>query len=111
YFSENKGEIDGAQLDTIERVLKLGGMRGEAQQWVDRLDPAQKEDLALQAARIEFADRPEIRDAVVAEVRDRFAEKRRLLNRGQAEAAEQAYKLAMEGGMKAVPSSLIAEMD
>jgi hypothetical protein len=112
YFDANKAEINGSEYDTINKVLKIGETRGTAQAWVDRLDPAQDEGLALQAARIEFADKPELRDAVIAETKNRFHERRQLREAGQRDAADQAWKIYQQTrSMKAIPSSLVAAMD
>lgn len=111
YLDANKAEINGSELEQIEKVVRLGGLRGEAQAWVDKLDPAQEEKFALDGARIEFKDKPELRDAVIGEVKNRFQERRQLREMGQKDAADQAWKIASEAGMKAVPSALIASMD
>jgi hypothetical protein len=111
YFDVNKAEINGSEHDNINKVLKIGETRGVAQAWVDKLDGAQEERFALEAARIEFKDKPEMRDAVITEVKIRFNEKRQLREGMQKDAADQAWKIASDAGMKAVPSHLIASMD
>jgi hypothetical protein len=112
YYELNKQEINGGEYSGIEKVLKISETRGTAQAWVDKLAPEQDEGLALQAARIEFADKPELRDAVIAETKTRFHERRQLREAGQKDAADSAWKIYQQtGSMKAVPSSLIAEMD
>lgn len=112
YFEANKAEINGSEYDNIDKVLKISETRGTAQAWVDRLDPAQEERFALEAARIEFADKPEVRDAVVAEVKMRFNEKRQLREAAQKDAADQAWSIySQTGSTKTIPASLIASMD
>lgn len=112
YFNEHKGEIKGSELDAIERVLNIGGAKQAGFQFAERINyGATSESAALAAARKEFADSPEKREAAIAEVKTRYGERKSAYEYGQRMASDQAWKIVERQGFEAVPAGLIAGMD
>lgn len=117
YFKLNKAEINGSELDTIQRMLKVGETRGVVQRSTDALmnavdTPGVTEEGVLKQIRSDFADQPEMRDAISTEFKSRMAERRQLREAGQKDLADQAWQVyAKTGRFDAVPASVIAGMD
>ncbi len=118
YFKANKAEINGSELDTIQKVLKIGEMRGTVQRSADALmnavndNPGVTEEGVLKQIRTDFSDNPEMRDAITTEFKSRMTERRQMREAGQKDLADQAWKAyAQTGRFDAIPSSVIAGMD
>lgn len=103
YFAANKSEIAGSSYNTIESMLKEGSLRETAQMFADGVQQRKLslED-AIAEARGKYSGDEEV--ATVAEVKTRFAEADAVMQRGQQQAANDAWKVvAGGGGRKQIP--------
>lgn len=111
YFDANKGEIAGAEHDTIGRALKVGGLKETAQGFADQVAATGMTEMdALKAAREKFSGEEEA--AVVGEIKTRFAESSQARERAQRDASDQAWKIySQTHRVGAIPASVLAQMD
>lgn len=111
YFEANKAEINGSELDTIGKVVKMGGLRETAQSFADTaVAGGMGQAQALAEARKKYTGEEEV--AVVQELHARYSEAIQLREQGQKTAADQAWKIYAQTGSTAnIPSSLFASMD
>lgn len=111
YYNANKAEINGAEHDSIDKVLRVGGLRETAQGFADTaVSSGMSQANALAEARKKYSGEEEV--AVVQEVNARYGEAIQLREQGQKTAADAAWKLyASTGSVSSVPSSLFASMD
>lgn len=109
YFDANKSEINGSEHDQIGKFLKISGIKETAQTFADSIG-AMSEAEAIAAARKKYSGEEE--DAVVHEVKVRFAEVNQARERLQKNAADQAWQVfGRTGSMKGIPASVLADMD
>lgn len=111
YYEEHKTEIDGDERGAIEKVLKIGGIRAEAQEAVEAIFTAgMGEKEALAHVRNEYEG--ELEDEIVQRVKARFAEGDQLREQGQRRAADVAWKTySQRQRLEDIPASVIAAMD
>lgn len=110
YFELNKGEISGSQYDPIERSLKVGASRQKAQSVVDELMAGGLDETeGLRVIREKLSGEDEA--LAVQEWKVRIEEGNQARERAQRTAADAAWGLFARGGMRAVPSSLLAQLD
>lgn len=110
YFAANKKEINGAQYDAIDKLLKHSGALESAQQAVDVLTRLQaSETEGLEHIRKEYTG--EARQHAEILWKQRFAEKDAMREADQKSAADSAWTLYAKGGIGTIPASVWTRMD
>lgn len=111
YFDANKAEINGTEHDVIGKVLKVGGQKVLAQTFADEVDASgMSEAEAVAAARKKYSGEDE--EAVVSEVKIRFAETQGARERAQRDASDTAWGVyARTGRVSAIPANVLASLD
>lgn len=111
YYTDHKVEIDGTERAGIEKALKVGGLRQQAQNAVDDiLSKGLTEAESLAYARKEY--KGEAEDEITQRVKARFSEVDQLREQGQRTAADSAWKAySQRQNIDDVPTSVIASMD
>lgn len=111
YFDANKNEINGADRDEIDKQIRVGTIRQIGQQGSDQImGQGLGESQALQVARDKYTG--EQQDEVVRRVKERYADIDMTRERGQADAADQAWKIwANNKSLSDVPTSVLNGMD
>lgn len=111
YFETNKAEINGSEYDGINKYLKVGGLKKTAQEAADAVTAlGMTEQEALAHARQNYEGDEE--EAVVSEIKTRFAESTMARERTQRDASDQAWGIyARTGRLNAIPASVLAQMD
>ena len=110
YFDANKAEINGSELESIDKVVRMSGLRETSQAFTDQaMAGGMSQAQALAEARKKYSGEEET--AVVQEIHARYGEAVQLREQGQKTAADQAWKIASQAGLGAVPSSTFAAMD
>jgi hypothetical protein len=114
YFETNKGEINGGEYDSINRVLQVGETKQAGFEFANRQDIRELNTVEqrIAAARDFFKDEPAKRESAIAELKLRENERIQFRERGQKDAADQAWRTyAQSGDLKDIPSTTIAAMD
>jgi len=111
YYSANKAEINGAEHDGIDRLLKTGTTKAVANSFADAvIADSMNEADALALAR-KHMEGDEL-TAAVAEVKTRFNERVQYRERAQATAADEAYGIfARTKSLASIPASVLERMD
>lgn len=110
YFAEAKGEIAGTKLGAVEKAIRAGSVKSEAQKQSDAILAAGG-TLTQQREKAKAIDDPDVRDAVLSYIEHeeviREAEERdRTESRGR-----QVYDLLDTGrGIKAIPATVWSQM-
>lgn len=113
YYEANREEINGAEFDSIDRVLKHGETKQAGFQFAERTDIRQLSAADQRtAARDFYKDDPDKRDAALREINTRDAEAISNRERGQRSAADAAWGIyGRSGRLDDVPASVLASMD
>lgn len=110
YLDANREDIAGTAVDDVEKAVRAGTLRAEAQTLADDiLAGTTDRAAALQAARA--IDDPEVRDSVVDRVNRRFAE-REAIETERREAALEAASATVEqtGNLDGVPVTTLNQL-
>lgn len=114
YFTANKAEINGSDLEQIGKVLKIGETKQAGFEFAERTEirALATDQERIAAAREVFKNEPEKREAAISEIKTRSQEDHALRERGQALAADQAWGIyARTGRLNAIPATTIDAMD
>lgn len=111
YYDANKAEIDGSQRDAIDKLLKHGTDREQAQKGAaDLLGQGLSESDALAAARKKYTG--EVQDGVVQRIKEQFSEQEVVSQRDQKQASDQAWQLFDKtSSMSTIPTTVLNRMD
>jgi hypothetical protein len=111
YYEANKAEINGTARDSIEKTLRVSGLRTVAQSFGDEIEAkGMDEASALKAARAKYSGEEE--HAVTQEIKMRFSEKVQIKELAQKKAGDDAWGIyARTGSLKSIPASTLASMD
>lgn len=111
YFEANKGEINGADHDTLGKALAIGGLKETAQTFADQVEANKLGELdAIKLARAKFSGDEEA--ATVAEIKTRFGEQSQARERSQKDASDAAWKtFSQTGRLGSIPAATLAAMD
>lgn len=109
YYKNNSASMSLQARDNAMKVIEAGDFEARTQDQADSLFARHKGDIsaALAEARANLSGKEE--DAVVGRLKTYDAERVALRERGQRDAADQAWQLVSQG--KRVPPSLLASMD
>lgn len=111
YFDANKAEIQGADRDEIDKQIRVGTIRQVGQQGSDAImQQGLGESQALLEARSKYTG--EQQDEVVRRVKERYADIDMARERGQKDAADQAWQQwSKDKSMGNIPTSVLNSMD
>lgn len=111
YYEMHKDEIAGSARDVFEKQIATSTRRRTVQSFGDAvMGDGMNETDALALAHKQFSGEDE--DAAVREIRGRFADADAARERGQRDAADQAWGvLAKTGKIDAVPAATLSQMD
>lgn len=111
YLSANREDIAGTALDEVDKAVRAGTLRAEAQTRADAIMTAATDRAAaLEAARA--IDDPEVRDSVVDRVNARFAEREAIETERRQAAVRQASEIIEDSGsVDAVPVTVWNQLD
>lgn len=111
YLKTNKDSMTPEARLAATKVLEAGDFEARTQGAAESLYGANKDDVAgaLAAAREKYKGKEE--DAIVQRIKGLDGERVALRERAQADAADQAWRSYANGGMRAVPPSVMAAMD
>ena len=111
YFEANKAEIAGSEHDGIGKFLKTGALKEVSQTFADGvMASGMSEAEALTEARKKYSGEEE--DAVVGEIKTRFAETQGARERAQRDASDTAWGIyARTGRVNAIPAAVLASLD
>ena len=109
YYKNNSASMSLQARDNAMKVIEVGDFEARTQDRADTLYAKHKGDIgaALAAARATLSGKEE--DTVVTRLKNYDAERVALRERGQRDAADQAWQLVSQG--KRVPPSVLATMD
>jgi hypothetical protein len=109
YYKQNSATMSLQARDNAMKVIEAGDFEARTQDQADSLFARHKGNIsaALAEARANLSGKEE--DAVVTRLKTYDAERVALRERGQRDAADQAWQLVSQG--KRVPPSLLASMD
>jgi hypothetical protein len=111
YYDAHTDEIDGAELDNVGKLVRLGGLRARAQVATDSImaeDLTQPEALARVQATYEGEERDEIEQRVKVRYAEREAERQRRERR----VADEAWGVfARSGSVASIPTAVLNEVD
>lgn len=110
YYKTRKGEIDGTQHAQIEKTLEIGGIRQRTQNYADEIlakNLSQDESIKLAETSYEGVER----DETVRRVNEKFSQKRAAREGAQKDASDTGWKYYDQGGINAVPTTILAAMD
>lgn len=95
WLSQNADEMTADDRELLKGRLKTADLRAQSQQAADKImGRGMDEAQALEAAR---RLSPEIRDEVVARVKSRYADSRRIMKQDAEDAMRDAYNMWLEG--------------
>lgn len=111
YLKANKDQMTPEARLAATKVLEAGDFEARTQGAAESLYGSSKGDVAgaLAAAREKYKGKEE--DAIVTRIKGLDSERVALRERAQADAADQAWKAYSQGGLRAVPPSVMAAMD
>ncbi|MEQ1771875.1 MAG: hypothetical protein ABL879_18785, partial [Devosia sp.] len=110
YYETHKGEIDGTQHAQIEKTLEIGGIRQRTQNYADEIlakNLSQDESVKLAETSYEGVER----DETVRRVNEKFSQQRSAREGAQKDASDTAWKYFDQGGINAIPTTILAAMD
>lgn len=111
YYDANKDQINGMDRDVIDKQIRVGTIRQVGQQASDTImGEGLSESQALAKARQGFTG--EQQDEVVRRVKERYADIDMTRERGQTDAADQAWQIwSKNKTLSDVPTSVLNGMD
>ena len=111
YLKQNGAQMSPEARLAATKVLEAGEFEAKTQGAAESLYGAHKGDVAaaLAAAREKYKGKEE--DAIVTRIKGLDGERVALRERAQGDAADQAWRAYANGGMRAVPPSVMAAMD
>src|SRR6185437_12878400 len=106
YLDANRGEINGVQLDGLDKAVRTGTITQQSQiAATDILGGSNSESEALAQARAKYSG--QVQDAIVTRIHERFAEQQDIQDRNEKNAADQAWHILDSQGYSAIPPSLL----
>lgn len=108
---DKKTEFDGSKIDEVDKLLKIGTVKMQVQDFAEEVrNKGMNEVDALAAARAKF--KGEEQDVAVAEIKTRFNEDEAFKARQARVLSDKAWGyLANKPSMSAVPSALLMELN
>lgn len=111
YLDANKAEINGSNLDAIDKLVRTGAIRGQAQTATEALiaEGGSRTETLTKARKL-YKD--ELEDEVVQRIHTRFAEQDAIREHAEKQTADQAWDLfARVGSVSKLPTSLVQSLD
>lgn len=110
YYDANKGEIAGSQHAQIEKALDIGGIRERSQNYTtDILSKTTNQTEAVAKAQADLSGVEE--DETVRRINEHYSQVRGAREAAQKDAGDAAWKAFDQGGLSAIPTSVLAGMD
>jgi len=111
YYEEKKGEIAGDQQDAMEKMIRAGTVKGDAQQATAKI-LAEGGTLTEQRAKAKAIDDPDVQDEVLQRIEHEDAVRENVKRQGDRELLRGVYDtIDKTKNVASIPANIWAQMD